>query len=438
MNKFNIALLLCLIAFSSALKFKTSKALTKQGYFNRNTPANDDGGGNLHYLDRHAVYCNAGEIMQGFHLYRPTSNTIAYQYRCITHPSVGTQTQDLQTPVNTVNTGNMLDSTNYLDRHNVACPAGFALQGFRMLRSGTYDIYIAYRCVSANLSNCSTFELAEQWGNEIAGSPMLNIYLDRQWAQLFQADGAIQRFQLYCRYADRTYYRYSITWCTLVDPRVTVRGLVKNATNNQLVALTKNIRVAFRNGAGADVPATIIDGSIYQVTISPGTYTRIASADDYIVSSTSVVIQGPSDENRTENTALLSPVINGWRMVVQWTPAIKDIDSTLVLPDGSRIYYNKKVNATGNITLDQDSTDSSKPETISMVQPAAGIYKYYVQRYTKESTITNSGAKVTLFKGNTQMAEVLASSVQSGVMNVWQVFEIDTAANTFRIVNQFY
>ncbi len=46
------------------------------------TPANDDGGGNSIYLDRHNVACADDEVMNYFTLYRPSDNQIAYSYRC--------------------------------------------------------------------------------------------------------------------------------------------------------------------------------------------------------------------------------------------------------------------------------------------------------------------------------------------------------------------
>jgi len=46
------------------------------------TPANDWGGGNSIYLDRHDVSCNENEVISKVHLTRPTGGEISYQYKC--------------------------------------------------------------------------------------------------------------------------------------------------------------------------------------------------------------------------------------------------------------------------------------------------------------------------------------------------------------------
>lgn len=50
--------------------------------YNKKTQQNDWGEGSIFYLDRHDVDCQNGFLLQGFHLTRPTPNTIAYEYAC--------------------------------------------------------------------------------------------------------------------------------------------------------------------------------------------------------------------------------------------------------------------------------------------------------------------------------------------------------------------
>merc|ERR1712055_253334 len=50
--------------------------------YNTNTPANDDGRGNMVYLDRHSVQCKERYFLTNFQLVRPTHSTIQYKYRC--------------------------------------------------------------------------------------------------------------------------------------------------------------------------------------------------------------------------------------------------------------------------------------------------------------------------------------------------------------------
>jgi hypothetical protein len=51
----------------------------------RTTVANDFGGGNTIFLDRHNVQCNPNEVLSGFQLSRPKPNQIAYKYKCCSY-----------------------------------------------------------------------------------------------------------------------------------------------------------------------------------------------------------------------------------------------------------------------------------------------------------------------------------------------------------------
>jgi hypothetical protein len=48
----------------------------------RATTCSDDGGGNLVYMDRHDMYCPAGDYMSGWRLHRCNSSTIRIYYTC--------------------------------------------------------------------------------------------------------------------------------------------------------------------------------------------------------------------------------------------------------------------------------------------------------------------------------------------------------------------
>jgi len=58
---------------------KTKKPLKCRVVMNNPT---DNGGGNAVYLDQQDVKCNDDEVINGFQLFRPSENTIAYSYRC--------------------------------------------------------------------------------------------------------------------------------------------------------------------------------------------------------------------------------------------------------------------------------------------------------------------------------------------------------------------
>jgi hypothetical protein len=79
------------------------------------TGASDDGGGNTIYLDRHHINCGMKPISE-FWLKRPSDNQINYAYKC-SNLSHTNECRDLYTPFDDDGNGNVL----YLDRHNVKC-----------------------------------------------------------------------------------------------------------------------------------------------------------------------------------------------------------------------------------------------------------------------------------------------------------------------------
>lgn len=105
----------------------------------QNTPANEDGGGNVIYLDRHGVDCG-GKALQYVHLYRPSATQIAYQYRCGSQAL--TNVMEYRTPANEDGAGNAV----FLDRHDVRCPAGDVLSYMRLYRPTASTIAYHYKC----------------------------------------------------------------------------------------------------------------------------------------------------------------------------------------------------------------------------------------------------------------------------------------------------
>lgn len=106
---------------------------------NKNTGTNDWGGGNTVYLDRHNVDCGTKPIAQ-FKLVRPAGNKIRYDYRCSNRPSTG--------PCRGANTGwNQESSQNiYLDRHNVQCNSDEVITQFKLNRNGQGKFRYDYKC----------------------------------------------------------------------------------------------------------------------------------------------------------------------------------------------------------------------------------------------------------------------------------------------------
>ncbi|WP_228732882.1 hypothetical protein [Pseudoalteromonas ostreae] len=107
------------------------------------TPANDDGGGNVIFLDRHTVNCE-DKALQYLHLQRVTASTVQYHYQCSDKRL--SNVNDYFTPANEDGSGNAI----YLDRHNVSCPASQVLSYLRLERPTANTMRYHYKCGTYN------------------------------------------------------------------------------------------------------------------------------------------------------------------------------------------------------------------------------------------------------------------------------------------------
>jgi len=188
-----------------------SKSNSKQ--FQSRTGGNDWGRGSVYYLDRHSVDCGPGKVLQGFHLYRPAWNSIAYEFACKSHPAVLSNTYNDQTRWNDTD-NNERTSTNYLDRHDVRCRGGYALQQFKLIRNGR-NIAYQFRCVQINAQGCNSGQTAQSWGNRSRNFE--NIFLDRQRVYVGE-NRALTQFKLNSSYRNGgVFYTYGFSSCQLAN-----------------------------------------------------------------------------------------------------------------------------------------------------------------------------------------------------------------------------
>ena len=208
MGKFNLV----------SLRFKNKSKLTgTQVEFNSQTPENDWGQNSIYYLDRHDVKCSPNEALQGFRLFRPQNNKLAYKFACIKNSNlvIANSFYDSKTPENAI-AGNDKRSANYLDRHSIHCNQGYALQRFKLDRinnSNRSNIYYSYRCVKVEcgpIQSMSTQKTSDG-GHE-------TIYLDRQDVRV-KNDEVITGFKLVSVGGN---YSYTVNFCKLTAPAITV------------------------------------------------------------------------------------------------------------------------------------------------------------------------------------------------------------------------
>ncbi|MBW2149354.1 MAG: carboxypeptidase regulatory-like domain-containing protein [Deltaproteobacteria bacterium] len=170
------------------------------------------------------------------------------------------------------------------------------------------------------------------------------------------------------------------------------------------------------------------DGCVEFSNVPYGTYSAQASAMGFVDSSTSATVSQPSQTIPIS----LSPIQaeGEWRIVLTWGEFPRDLDSHLLVPGppGYHIaFYDRgDLSAYPFANLDVDDVTSFGPETVTIVQPVAGIYRYYVHLWCclDQAQLSASQAVVTLFSGAAQIASWTVPR-NSGENLWWHVFDLN-------------
>jgi hypothetical protein len=210
----------------------------------------------------------------------------------------------------------------------------------------------------------------------------------------------------------------------------TLNGVVRDATTNAVISgATVELRAGGYNTSGAPIATATSSGTgTYSFPNLPaGTYTVRGTRAGYTEGS---VVAAVSQATQTAPVLFLSPTGTGftWRIVLSWGAEPRDLDSYLSGPQagsGSRfvVAYYQRGSLTANpfAQLDVDVTTGFGPETITIAQQIAGTYRYFVNRFSGTGSISTSGARVDLYRGNNLVRQFYP--VQ-GTGDWWTVFEL--------------
>jgi len=175
-----------------------------------NTGFNDNGAGNVIYLDRHNVTCN-GDGLNRFQLKNDytdsTNHTMQYEYKCLT----GLDTNGISENSTTADVDGDPPHTVYLDRHTVDCNNKPITQ-FKLDRriDGEWEgIFYNYKCGKGpTSSNCR--DVTTGYNDQGAGNV---IYLDRHDVKCNEGE-YLSKFRLDADDNDPTgRYRYEYKCC---------------------------------------------------------------------------------------------------------------------------------------------------------------------------------------------------------------------------------
>lgn len=132
------------------------------------------------------------------------------------------------------------------------------------------------------------------------------------------------------------------------------------------------------------------------------------------------------------------------RVVLTWGASPSDLDSHLVGPSASsatrfHLYYGyKDIGAAGTDSwqadLDYDDRTAFGPEVVTIRQFVPGTYYFYVHNYSNwssanSSVLSNSGAKVQVYRGNETTPINEFTVTQDQVGTYWNVFELTVGSD---------
>lgn len=213
-------------------------------------------------------------------------------------------------------------------------------------------------------------------------------------------------------------------------------GSVRDATTNVVVS---GATVEIRNGGGSTTGTPLATTSSsgsggYTFNALPaGTYTVRATKAGF---TEGTVIATISQTTQTAPVLFMSPTGTAfaWRIVLSWGANPSDLDSHLTGPvsgSGTRfhVWYSEKgsLGTSPFAQLDVDEQSGYGPETITLSQQTAGVYRYYVHKYAGSGDIKTSSARVDLYQGNTLVRQFYPP-VQDGIY--WTVFELNGTSVT--------
>lgn len=232
------------------------------------------------------------------------------------------------------------------------------------------------------------------------------------------------------------------------QPKFVIRGYLKNGTTGRLIANTElqsgNIKITFTNNANSQtVVAEIKSGSVYQVELTPGTYTINTTLDNYIQDSSIRTYTQASNEVNEFNTLLLSPKLNGWRFILSWNNKVTDLDLHLILPTGENIFWGNLLSRDKKVQLDVDDQDGGGPETITINGEITGQLRLFSENYSKEYGFKAGEAVAKIYYNNNLLKTISVSNLntEGSFWNIakingstGEVTEINTASEIYPIL----
>lgn len=186
-----------------------------------------------------------------------------------------------------------------------------------------------------------------------------------------------------------------------------------------------------RSGTVLMTSTTDVFGDYAFIDLAAGNYTVAVHTVGFTTRYFSVLSLGGFTLSNQNSSVTPLLATGETRIVLSWGSTPSDLDSHLTGPTSSNssnrfhVYFGAPTTAGAN--LDLDDISSFGPETTTITQQVAGVYRFSVHNFSNTGSVGNaalalSNARVEVFQGN---VGVTAFNVPNRTGTLWTVFEIN-------------
>jgi uncharacterized protein YjdB len=216
------------------------------------------------------------------------------------------------------------------------------------------------------------------------------------------------------------------TTVTVVSAVGAIAGSVANATTGQFI-VGAVVELADTLGTRVTSVQTDAAGQFHIADVRAGVYRITARADGAIDDARRITVQ--AGQTTTVTFALSPRLAEGQtRIVLTWGALPTDLDSHLLVPNGSgslfEVYYGNRGSETDPpyAQLDVDDTSGYGPETTTIFNQQQGTYCFFVYNFSGNGPLPASSAQVKVYRGDALVA-TFDTPAQDG--RYWTVFSLN-------------
>ncbi|MCA0175987.1 MAG: hypothetical protein LCH73_06820 [Proteobacteria bacterium] len=241
------------------------------------------------------------------------------------------------------------------------------------------------------------------------------------------------------------YYTGTVTHFTTwnadrVYDTIYVNGCVADEVGNRIAHATVITDGISYSGTGTAY--TDANGAFSVPMMKSGTAAIVGQSVNLLTNT--VRIEAGSQDYALDSCLVLTPFGLGGTLRLTWGELPVDLDSHLLAPDGSHIYYSNPGNllSAPYANLDVDDVSSFGPEVVTLNKLMVGTYRYSVHNYSGQLDrwLSLSDARVEVNFADQPLRLYVAGAGDSDATDWWNVLEFDVDAScnvTVRTVNSY-